>query len=137
MRGTRAAGKERSGRKALELFGRRGKIVERWGWGESNLDLGVVGGGWNERLCGSRAPEGLEFQEATTVAPACCRGSFEEPILDAPWKTQGSLTPLLKCFPRDIWTEEGGCLVSPLTAFVPPAIDSKKSQQGSDESRMG
>ena len=56
--------------------------------------------------------------KAATVALACCCKSFEEPVLDALWETQYQLTPLLKCFPRDTWKEEGGTFVSLLTAFI-------------------
>jgi len=52
--------------------------------------------------------------KGTAVALARCCKTFEEPVLDALWETQNRLTPLLKCFPRDIWEEKDGCFVSPL-----------------------
>ena len=56
--------------------------------------------------------------KATAVALACCCKSFEEPALDVLWEAQNRLGPLLKCFPRDVWEEEDGNFVSPLTALI-------------------
>ena len=56
--------------------------------------------------------------KATAASLACCCKSFEEPALDALWETQIHLTPLLKCFPRDVWEEEDGRFVSPAAAFI-------------------
>jgi len=77
--------------------------------------------------------------KATAVALACCCKRFEEPALDALWETQNQLTPLLKCFPRDVWDENGGSIVSPLTAIIFPAFNhlvSKDFQENPDKSRM-
>ena len=49
---------------------------------------------------------------ATAVSFACCCKSFQEPALDVLWKTQDRLTPLLKCFPQDVWEEKNGDFVS-------------------------
>jgi hypothetical protein len=45
--------------------------------------------------------------------------AFYEPALDVLWKFQGSLLPLIKTFPADVWEEEGdpSTLVS-LSVFV-------------------
>ena len=78
--------------------------------------------------------------KATSVALACCCKSFEEPALDALWETQNWLTPLLKCFPRGVWDEQDGRIVSPLTTFVFHVFNhlvSKDFQENPDESRMG
>jgi len=61
--------------------------------------------------------------KATVVALACCCKSFEEPALDALWETQNRLTPLLKCFPRDVWEEEDGKFVSFLPVVNPPTLN--------------
>ncbi|KAF9641953.1 hypothetical protein BDM02DRAFT_3264624 [Thelephora ganbajun] len=45
---------------------------------------------------------------ATAVALACCRRSFEDPVLDALWESQYRLVPLLKTLPEDVWNE-GKC----------------------------
>ena len=49
--------------------------------------------------------------KATAVSLACCRKSFEDPVLDALWAEQDMLLPLLKSFPCDVW-KEGGYSVS-------------------------
>ena len=49
--------------------------------------------------------------KATAVALACCRQSFEDPVLDVLWETQDDLLPLLKSLPGDAWNEDG-CTVS-------------------------
>jgi hypothetical protein len=46
-------------------------------------------------------------QHATTIAFACCRKSFEDPVLDVLWETQCRLLPLLKTLPGDIWSPGG------------------------------
>ena len=51
---------------------------------------------------------------ATAVVLARCCKSFEEPVLDALWETQDELSPLLECFPQDVWEEEQGWFVSPV-----------------------
>jgi len=55
---------------------------------------------------------------ATAVALASCCRSFEDLVLDALWETQTQLTPLLKCFPQDVWKEEDGSFVSQLMSFI-------------------
>ena len=55
----------------------------------------------------------------TIVVLACCCKIFEEPMLDELWRAQGRLTPLLKCFPQDVWIGEGQTFVSPLTTLFP------------------
>ena len=52
--------------------------------------------------------------KATSVALACCCKTLEDPMLDVLWETQGTLLPLLKSLPRDVWNE-GECTVSPPT----------------------
>ena len=61
--------------------------------------------------------------KATAVALACCCKSFEEPALDALWEIQSQLAPLLRCFPREVWEEENGSIVSSLTAVNFPIIN--------------
>lgn len=61
--------------------------------------------------------------KATAVALACCCKSFEEPVLDALWERQDRLTPLLKCFPRDVWREEYDRFVSLAAAFILLALN--------------
>ena len=53
-------------------------------------------------------------RRATVVALACCCKSFEGPVLDVLWATQGGLMPLLKTLPGDIW-RPGGYRVSRVT----------------------
>jgi len=60
----------------------------------------------------------------TAVALACCCKTFEEPMLDELWRTQDRLTPLLKCFPRYVWMEEGRTFVSSPMALIFPAPSS-------------
>jgi len=55
--------------------------------------------------------------EATAVCLACCRKSFEDPVLDVLWAKQVLLLPLLKTFPGDIW-KEAGCSVSASTTCL-------------------
>ena len=55
------------------------------------------------------------------VALASCCKTFEEPMLDELWRAQDRLTPLLRCFPRDVWKGEGRDFVSPLTTSILPA----------------
>ena len=51
----------------------------------------------------------------TAVALACCHQSFEDPVLDVLWETQDRLLPLLKSFPRDVWSEGGYAVSVPTT----------------------
>jgi len=55
--------------------------------------------------------------KATAVALARCSKSFEDPVLDTLWETQGQLLPLLRSLPRNVWNEDG-CKVSALTTCV-------------------
>jgi len=66
-------------------------------------------------LVGSRA-------KATAVALACCRKTFEDPVLDALWETQEKLLPLLKSLPGDVWNESG-CTVSGSTTRFPHSLN--------------
>jgi len=54
--------------------------------------------------------------EATAVALACCCKGFQDPVLDAVWGTQDRLTPLLKCFPQEVWEERSGNIVGHIMA---------------------
>ena len=49
---------------------------------------------------------------ATAVALACCCRKFEDPTLDALWREQSQLSPLLNTFPEGIWDEASNNLVS-------------------------
>jgi len=61
--------------------------------------------------------------KATAVALACCCKNFEEPVLDPLWEKQERLTPLLKCFPQDVWGEEDGGFVSTAAASISLALN--------------
>ena len=39
----------------------------------------------------------------TAVAFACCCKSFEDPVLDALWRTHGAIFTLLKTLPEDVY----------------------------------
>ena len=54
--------------------------------------------------------------KATAVALACCRKSFEDPVLDVLWVAQDKLLPLLKSFPEDVRTEGGRIVSVPTTS---------------------
>ena len=75
--------------------------------------------------------------EATAVALACCRKSFEDPVLDTLWETQESLLPLLRTLPRDVWVT--GEEVSVPTIFVLSLLNSyfEVSQAAADGVRTG
>ena len=60
--------------------------------------------------------------KATAVSLACCCKTFEEPVLDALWETQDRLTPLLECFPRDVWKGKDGKFVSQVMEFIFPTL---------------
>jgi hypothetical protein len=60
--------------------------------------------------------------EATVVSLACCCKGFEDPLLDVLWETQDQLTPLLKCFPQEVWKEEDGSFVSYTMAVIPSIL---------------
>ena len=49
--------------------------------------------------------------KGTAVGLACCRKSFEDPVLDTLWETQDGLLPLLRSFPGDVWNDSR-CIVS-------------------------
>lgn len=61
--------------------------------------------------------------KGTAVALACCCKTFEEAALDVLWETQNRLTPLLKCFPRDVWEEKDGRFVSLLMTLIPSILN--------------
>ena len=61
--------------------------------------------------------------KTTAVALACCCKTFEEPVLDTLWETQNQITPLLKCFPQDVWKDGGQPFVSPLMADTFPPLN--------------
>ena len=52
---------------------------------------------------------------ATAVALACCRQSFEDPVLDVLWETQNKLIPVLNCLPGDVWKGDGCTVRMPTT----------------------
>jgi len=54
--------------------------------------------------------------KGTAVSLACCRKSFEDPVLDALWESQDRLTPLLKCLPRGVWKKNS--FVSYVMMFI-------------------
>jgi hypothetical protein len=60
--------------------------------------------------------------KATAVSLACCCRSFGDLVLDALWETQNRLTPLLKCFPQEVWRQEDGSFVSQLAITVHPLL---------------
>ena len=53
--------------------------------------------------------------KADAVALACCRKSFEDPVLDTLWEIQNRLLPLFKSFPEDVWDEGGRPVSAPTT----------------------
>ena len=55
--------------------------------------------------------------KASAAALACCRKSFEDPVLDVLWEAQDGPLPLLKSFPADVWSE-GGYTVSAPVAHI-------------------
>ena len=56
--------------------------------------------------------------KATAVSLACCRRSFEEPVLRVLWEKQDRLTPLLKCLPQEVWEGADGSFVSQVLMFT-------------------
>ena len=76
--------------------------------------------------------------EEGAVALACCRKSFEDPVLDVLWETQDRLLPLLKSFPEDVWNE-GGCTVSAPTmrVFLSLTIRFERLSKGSRQRLNG
>ena len=60
---------------------------------------------------------------ATTVALARCRRSFEDPVLDVLWETRGGLLHLLKSLPGDVWNE-GRYTVSAPTIYLSLSLNS-------------
>ena len=76
---------------------------------------------------------------SAAAALACCRKSFEDPVLDVLWETQERLFPLQKTLPGDVWSEVG-CFVSrPNNAPFPfpQPFYSKGFQKTPDNPRMG
>ena len=75
---------------------------------------------------------------ATAVALACCRKSFENPVLDVLWETQGKLIPLLKSLPGDVWNGSG-CAVGdqPHTYSFPLTVLFKSLSRDSRQRRNG
>jgi hypothetical protein len=59
-------------------------------------------------------------QNETAVALACCCKSFEDPALDALWRTLSNFIGLLKILPGDVWGL-GGYKVSITTTTVIPS----------------
>ena len=57
--------------------------------------------------------------KATAVALACCCKSFEDPVLDTLWETQGQLLWLLRSFPGDVWNKGGGTVSVPTMCVFP------------------
>ena len=55
---------------------------------------------------------------ASAVAFACCCKKFEDPALDALWREQKGLLPLLDTFPEGIWDEAFDDYVSPRPYIV-------------------
>jgi len=49
---------------------------------------------------------------ATAVALARCCKKYEDPMLDALWREQERLYPLLATFPEGVWDEESQGFVS-------------------------
>ena len=55
--------------------------------------------------------------KVTAVTFACCRKGYEDPVLDALWKTQRELLPLLKSLPGGVWNDVGCTVSAPTTHF--------------------
>ena len=109
--------------------------------GGSNLDLGGVGGGWSGCLiCGPHALEGLESRKPRATASVVdvdgwldyCRKSVIAERLPVVFvllafeivdKVCGHGCLALERFLWDVWEEEYGRFVSPLTKFVCSAFD--------------
>ena len=51
-------------------------------------------------------------KRATAVALACCCKKYEDPVLDALWRGQEHLYPLLDTFPEGVWDEKPQDFVS-------------------------
>ena len=56
-------------------------------------------------------------RNGTASGLACCRKSFEDPVLDALWATQNGLIPLLMSFPRDVWNGGRFTVSAPTMCF--------------------
>jgi len=61
--------------------------------------------------------------KATAVALACCFKSFEDPLLDTLWEIQDRLTPLLNCFPQEVWKEGSASFVGHLMVVIFSALN--------------
>jgi len=57
--------------------------------------------------------------KATAVALACCCKSLEDPVLDALWRMQTRLYPLLETFPESVWDKAVQTFVSLPTTRYP------------------
>jgi len=78
--------------------------------------------------------------QRTSVALACCRKSFEDPVLDVLWEYQRNLLPLFKSLPGDVWVWNGqGRTVSvPMTHFyLSQPLALKDFQETPDGAGMG
>ena len=62
---------------------------------------------------------------ASAVALARCARSLEEPVLCEVWRTLSSLTPLVKCFPPELWEIRDGKLASTTTIYTTDLTDSR------------
>ena len=62
-------------------------------------------------------------KKATAVALACCCKKCEDPVLDALWREQQRLYPLLEIFPEGVWDEGPQNFVSsrPCNGHILPA----------------
>ena len=71
------------------------------------------------------------------VALACCRNSFEDPVLDTLWERQDRLLPLVESLPGDIWNEDEHtvstptvCVFSSLNSFERLSKDARQHWNG-------
>jgi len=76
---------------------------------------------------------------ATAVALACCRKSFEDPVLDTLWETQEKILPLIKSLPEDVWNPGGYNVGVPTTSVISiyPTIDFESHSEDSQQSWNG
>jgi len=56
--------------------------------------------------------------ERSAVSLACCRKSFEDPVLGTLWAEQDVLLPLLKSLPCDVWKEGGYSVSASIVSFL-------------------
>ena len=78
-------------------------------------------------------------RKATAVCLACCRKSFEDPVLDELWAAQDELSPLFKCLPGDVWKKGGYTVGAPTIRVLlcPQRFGLKVFQTPSDGDGMG